>query len=93
MLIEGVGIILFLFMFHSGSKGWRVGDLMLEFISGSTGSGEVGGAGGVGGGSLERPRIGLPDGEVWVGLFGVFHVSIIFFLQLSPARLISSEVY
>ena len=76
------GVILFIFMFHSGSRGWRVGDFVLEFVSGSASSGEVGGAEGVDEGSLKRPRIGVPDGEVWVGLIGVFHVSIICFLQL-----------
>ena len=80
-------------MLHSRSGSGRVGDLALAFISEGEEAGEVGGAGGVEGGSREGPRIGLPDGEVGVGLFGVFHVSMIYFLQLLPARLISSEVY
>ena len=57
----------------------------------------MGGAGGEGEGVdegfLERPRIGIPDGEVGVGLAGVFHVSMMCFLQLAPARLISSREY
>ena len=57
----------------------------------------MGGAGGEGEGVdegfLDGPRIGVPDGEVGVGLAGVFHVSIMCFLQLAPARLISSREY
>ena len=57
----------------------------------------MGGAGGEGEGVdegfLDEPRMGVPDGEVGVGLAGVFHVSIMYFLQLAPARLICSSVY
>ena len=57
----------------------------------------MGGAGGEGEGEdegfLDEPRIGVPDGEVGGGLTGVFHVSIMYFLQLAPARLICSREY
>ena len=42
---------------------------------------------------LDEPRMGVPDGKVGVGLAGVFHVSIMYFLQLAPAKFICSSVY
>ena len=69
----------------------------LKKVSGVAGAGDVGGADGEGEGEdgslLDEPRIGFPDGEVGGGLAGVFHVSIIYFLQLVPAKIICSGVY
>ena len=57
----------------------------------------MGGAGGEGEGVdegfLDEPRMGVPDGEVGVGLAGVYHVSIMYFLQLAPTKLICSSEY
>ena len=72
-----------------------VDDLMK--VSGVASAGDVGGAGGEGEGEdegfLDEPRIGVPDGEVGVGLARVFHVSIMYFLQLAPTKLICSSEY